>query len=169
MARKYSRDNRGRFASSGSGATARGGRLRTASGNKRKTQTMKAAGAGGAGVMKGKVARDPGAAAKRTTQAMKPAPVAPIGRSQGQLKGFNLNGGSSNPFALTSANPPAFFGTKKKAAAFAKQAGWAGRDVIPASSRMFDGWIIGQQTGTNSYRVLAKRGGFIEGPSPGLY
>ena len=64
MARKYSRDNRGRFASSGSGATARGGRLRTASGNKRKTQTMKAAGAGGAGVMKGKVARDPGAAGK---------------------------------------------------------------------------------------------------------
>ena len=64
MARKYSRDNRGRFASSGSGATARGGRLRTAAGNKRKTETMKAAGAGGAGVMKGKVARDPGAMAK---------------------------------------------------------------------------------------------------------
>ena len=40
MARKYTRDNRGRFASGGSGATARGGRLRTASGNKRKTQTM---------------------------------------------------------------------------------------------------------------------------------
>ena len=57
MARKYSRDNRGRFASTGTGATARGGRLRTAAGNKRKTQTMKAAGAGGAGVMKGKVQR----------------------------------------------------------------------------------------------------------------
>jgi hypothetical protein len=39
MARRYARDNRGRFASSGSGATARGGRLRTAAGNKRKTQT----------------------------------------------------------------------------------------------------------------------------------
>lgn len=38
MARKYARDNRGRFASSGSGATARGGRLKTASGNTRKTQ-----------------------------------------------------------------------------------------------------------------------------------
>ena len=40
MARRYTRDNRGRFASTGSGATARGGRLRTAAGNKRATQTM---------------------------------------------------------------------------------------------------------------------------------
>lgn len=37
MARRYVRDNRGRFASVG--ATARGGRLRTAAGNKRDTQT----------------------------------------------------------------------------------------------------------------------------------
>jgi hypothetical protein len=64
MARKYNRDNRGRFASGGGGATARGGRLRTASGNKRATQTMKAQGAGGAGVMKGAVKRDAGAMAK---------------------------------------------------------------------------------------------------------
>jgi hypothetical protein len=63
MAKKYTRDNRGRFASTG--ATARGGRLRTASGNKRKTETMMAAGAGGAGVMKGAVKRDLGAMAKR--------------------------------------------------------------------------------------------------------
>ena len=41
MARRYVRDNRGRFATTG--ATARGGRLKTASGNKRKAQTMKAA------------------------------------------------------------------------------------------------------------------------------
>jgi hypothetical protein len=40
MARKYTRDNRGRFASTG--ATARGGRLKTASGGKRERQTMKA-------------------------------------------------------------------------------------------------------------------------------
>lgn len=57
MARKYSRDNRGRFASTGTGATARGGRLKTASGGKRATQTMTAKGAGGAGVMKGRPAR----------------------------------------------------------------------------------------------------------------
>ena len=37
MARRYSRDNRGRFAPAGTGATARGGRLRTAAGNKRET------------------------------------------------------------------------------------------------------------------------------------
>lgn len=40
MARRYVRDNRGRFAVTGAGATARGGRLRTAAGNKRETQTM---------------------------------------------------------------------------------------------------------------------------------
>lgn len=44
MARKYARDNRGRFASKGAGATARGGRLKTAAGNKRETQTIQAAG-----------------------------------------------------------------------------------------------------------------------------
>jgi hypothetical protein len=43
MARKYARDNRGRFAAKGSGATARGGRLKTASGGKRQGQTMKSA------------------------------------------------------------------------------------------------------------------------------
>ena len=64
MARKYSRDNRGRFAGGGGGATARGGRLRTAAGNKRKTQTMQAVGANAAGTIKGKVKRDPGAAGK---------------------------------------------------------------------------------------------------------
>ena len=43
--RKYSRDNKGRFAPTGTGATARGGRLLTAKGNKRKTQTMQSAAA----------------------------------------------------------------------------------------------------------------------------
>ena len=38
MARRYSRDNRGRFASGGGGATARGGRLKTAAGNTRATK-----------------------------------------------------------------------------------------------------------------------------------
>ena len=42
--RKYSRDNNGRFASTGTGATARGGRLLTPKGNKRKTQTITATG-----------------------------------------------------------------------------------------------------------------------------
>jgi len=62
--RKYTRDNNGRFASTGTGATARGGRLLTAKGNKRKTQTMEAGGAKAAGTIKGKLKRDPGAASK---------------------------------------------------------------------------------------------------------
>ena len=72
MARRYSRDNRGRFASGGSssggggkvGATARGGRLRTAAGNKRATQTTKAAAAKPGGSIAGKVKRNPAAAGK---------------------------------------------------------------------------------------------------------
>lgn len=72
MARRYSRDNRGRFASGGSssggggkvGATARGGRLRTAAGNKRATQTTKAAAAKPSGSIAGKVKRNPAAAGK---------------------------------------------------------------------------------------------------------
>ena len=58
MARRYSRDNRGRFAGGGGGATARGGRLKTAAGNKRtaralegKARTVKAAGAKTAGTI----------------------------------------------------------------------------------------------------------------------
>jgi len=59
--RKYVRDNRGRFATTG--ATARGGRLKTASGKKRATQTVKAkTGGKPAGAIKGKIKRDPGAA-----------------------------------------------------------------------------------------------------------
>lgn len=49
MTRKYSRDNRGRFASVG--ATARGGRLRTASGKKRETQTAKIKGGAASGTI----------------------------------------------------------------------------------------------------------------------
>jgi hypothetical protein len=62
VARKYARDNRGRFASVG--ATGRGGRLKTASGKKRATQTMKASGGQRAGAIRGKVKRDPAAAGK---------------------------------------------------------------------------------------------------------
>lgn len=67
MARRYARDNRGRFASSGSGATARGGRLKTASGNKRETQTMQASAA-----PKGTIGKPRGL----KPQSAKPAPSA---------------------------------------------------------------------------------------------
>lgn len=49
MARRYTRDNRGRFSSVG--ATARGGRLATASGNKRATQTARLSGGGPKGTV----------------------------------------------------------------------------------------------------------------------
>lgn len=49
MARRYARDNRGRFASVG--ATARGGRLRTESGNTRQTQTRQIRSGGASGTV----------------------------------------------------------------------------------------------------------------------
>ena len=76
MARRYSRDNQGRFASGGTGATARGGRLKTASGNKRATQTTKAAAAKPSGSIAGKVKRNPAAAGKIGQQAKAVAPKA---------------------------------------------------------------------------------------------
>jgi hypothetical protein len=61
--RKYVRDSIGRFATTG--ATARGGRLKTKSGKKRATQTVKAkTGGKPAGAIKGKIKRDPGAAGR---------------------------------------------------------------------------------------------------------
>jgi hypothetical protein len=80
MARRYVRDNRGRFSSTG--ATARGGRLKTAAGNKRSTVTAKASGGKPSGTMKGKVKRDPGAAGKigqgkAATPTPKPATAVP--------------------------------------------------------------------------------------------
>ena len=75
--RKYSRDNNGRFASTGTGATARGGRLLTAKGNKRKTKTMEAGGAKAAGTIKGKVKRDPAAASKIAQRKAAAKPTTP--------------------------------------------------------------------------------------------
>jgi hypothetical protein len=63
--RRYTRDNRGRFASVG--ATARGGRLKTAGGNKRQTVTAKAKGGGSGTIAKPKGLK-PGT--------LKPKPVA---------------------------------------------------------------------------------------------
>lgn len=74
---RLTRDNAGKITSvGGSGATARGGRLKTAAGNKRAMQTAKVSGGRPAGTMKGKVKRDAGAADKAgriKTAAPKPA------------------------------------------------------------------------------------------------
>lgn len=74
MARRYTRDNRGRFASVG--ATARGGRLRTAAGNKRATVTSKLSASKPSGsvskLRKQKpVATPPAATTKRSPKASK--------------------------------------------------------------------------------------------------
>jgi len=63
MARRYTRDNRGRFSSVG--ATARGGRLATASGNKRTTQTAKLSGGGPKGTVGKPKGLKPGAITER--------------------------------------------------------------------------------------------------------
>ena len=75
MARKYSRDNAGRFASGGTGATARGGRLKTASGGKRATQTMTAARSKPAGAITGRAART--AAGQKVMGKLVKRPVTP--------------------------------------------------------------------------------------------
>lgn len=68
MARRYVRDNRGRFAPAGKGATARGGRLRTASGGKRATQTQQIKGSGPSGTIGKPKGLKPGAIKKKSGQ-----------------------------------------------------------------------------------------------------
>ena len=89
--RKYTRDNNGRFASTGTGATARGGRLLTAKGNKRtaralagKTKTIEATG------QKGVLAKPKG---------LKPGAVKAAGKP---TKAAKLNTGPAKPKSLQS-------------------------------------------------------------------
>jgi hypothetical protein len=75
--RRYARDNRGRFASAG--ATARGGRLKTASGKKRETQTMKTSGGGVAGTIRRgnktpKASAKPASSIRSTNKLARPKP-----------------------------------------------------------------------------------------------
>ena len=86
MARRYSRDNRGRFAGAGGGATARGGRLKTAAGNKRKTQTMQSSAAPKSTVGKPKGLKPGSIKAKPASAARRPdmAEVNIKGRFSGQ-------------------------------------------------------------------------------------
>jgi len=98
MARRYVRDNRGRFASVG--ATARGGRLRTAAGNKRATETKEIAGGKPAAAIKGKVKRDPAAMAKASKPAASKAERV-LGRLTANAK--RAAGGSDAKSARSSA------------------------------------------------------------------
>ena len=90
MARRYSRDNRGRFASGG--ATARGGRLRTAAGNKRATQTERISGGKASGTVAKPKGLKPGAikAKPQVSSAAAPKPAAkPVPKSATSLQAVN--------------------------------------------------------------------------------
>ena len=108
--RRYVRDNRGRFASKGAGATARGGRLKTAGGNKRATQTMKASGAKAAGTISKPKGLKPGAikakpkALKANTKALpaaKPAAAAKPARAKARTALKRTGGKVSIPSLKT--------------------------------------------------------------------
>lgn len=83
MARRYTRDNRGRFSSVG--ATARGGRLRTAAGNKRATQTEKLAGGKPAGTIskQAKATAKPAAPSPKQSSGRRRRPTAAESRANG--------------------------------------------------------------------------------------
>lgn len=77
--RRYVRDNRGRFATTG--ATARGGRLKTASGKKRETQTMKVSGAKAAGTISKPKGLKPGTIKAKPKSSSARKPIAKTSKS----------------------------------------------------------------------------------------
>jgi hypothetical protein len=81
--RRYVRDNRGRFATMG--ATARGGRLATASGNKRATQTERLAGGKPAGIIskQAKATAKPAAPSPKQSSGRRRRPTAAESRAKG--------------------------------------------------------------------------------------
>jgi len=146
MARKYSRDNRGRFASGGGGATARGGRLRTAGGNKRKTETMKAAGAGGAGVMKGAVKRDPGAAGK--VGKAKPRSAATSKLRPGELMNANAFPANAIAKSVGTQGGASMFGNNRRAnlasaAKYARSQGYSAKFISAGAKGEVANWTAG--------------------------
>ena len=107
--RKYTRDNNGRFASTGTGATARGGRLKTAAGNKRKTQTAKMTGSKTASTvakpkglkpntLKPKAATKPAAAPKASTPAERIKIKTPIRRAMSANRASVVTPGQRSRF-----------------------------------------------------------------------
>jgi len=101
--RKYSRDNNGKFASTGTGATARGGRLLTAKGNKRtaralagKTKTIEATGQKGV-LAKPKGLKPGSIKPKAATAAAKPAALKPISPKPANKLRTRLNPAAKSP------------------------------------------------------------------------
>jgi hypothetical protein len=92
MARRYTRDNRGRFSSTG--ATARGGRLRTAAGNKRATQTTKLSGGKAGGTISKPKGFKPGAIkAKPQVSSARQAAPKPAARNRAAASQQSLTQG----------------------------------------------------------------------------
>lgn len=182
MARRYSRDNRGRFASGGSssggggkvGATARGGRLKTASGNKRATQTTKATAAKASGSIAGKVKRNPAAAGKigqaKAVAPKRPAPkaakpskaakasAAPKATSQVTAKGQRL-GGQSKKLEFQNF----YHGTSKAAGKSIREGGYnpssdgfLGKGVYLSRAKKVAGYY-GNSSGSDGGTVLRHR------------
>jgi hypothetical protein len=89
MARRYARDNRGRFSSTG--ATARGGRLATASGNKRATQTKAIAAGKPAGTVGKPKGLKPGAIKAKPQVAAAAKPSAASRASQMRARAAQLD------------------------------------------------------------------------------
>lgn len=129
MARKYARDNRGRFASKGTGATARGGRLKTAGGNKREGQTIQAAG-GRAGTIGKPRGLKPGAIKPKAAAQQKPSRKPAISGQSFERRAAALTPQSVDQRRMTaeSRRPMEFYsgkGTGKAAQEFRDRTGQA--------------------------------------------
>ena len=113
VARKYTRDNRGRFAPAGTGATARGGRLRTAAGNKRQTRTMQGP-AGRKGTISKPRGLKPGAVNVQRKRGAATSALRP-----GEL--MNANARPVNTMAKPRKTPDVFKKTKRENLAIASE------------------------------------------------
>lgn len=160
MARRYTRDNRGRFSSVG--ATARGGRLRTASGNKRATQTEKLAG--------GKPAGTVGRARTGKPKAMKPQQV-----RDAKLKEIELRrqaSAVSSRMGHTNASPSDQAKLHREAGQLRAQADAIGKQLkgqkepphVYARGRALTGETMGKYKGQGRFSLYGKDRGLIERP-----
>lgn len=63
----------------------------------------------------------------------------------------------------------AAYSWKRDAVAAAKSFGWPVSSVIPAANRFWSFWVIGQNIGTDTLRLVAKDGSTVEIPYPGWF
>lgn len=156
MARRYTRDNRGRFASVG--ATARGGRLRTAAGNKRATQTERLSGGKPAGTI---------------GKAGKPKAMAPQQVRDAKLKEIELRrqaSAVSSRMGHTNATPADQARLHREAGQLRAQADAIGKQLkgqkqppqVYAIGRALTGESMGKYKGKGRFSLYGKDRGKIE-------